>query len=337
MKSLNYLEGILNLNRDEVNHIFQSIVNQFMHRAKVTNFKLLTSGRINSIYRLYLSNADVPSVIVRVRFMNDKRFMQGFSCESWIEKKLDLSKDNFMPKLYWADDSRQVYNFDYMVCEDILGKTFDDETDERYFFAAGSILGRLHTIKMDFIGKITAPKKEKASIYYLDYFNEILDRLRLADPELCRKVDEIVEKHYRMELYQEQNTVLLHHDYHLNNLMIEEDTNRVVVIDWDSARAGLPEIDFIKARYLCLEKIPVERKNAFLNGYKGVKELELSENYPVQELLWLCKMYLFEKACPESRNNLFYPSEQYYYLQIVKACEDFGQFSNQCMIFFNKI
>lgn len=334
MKSLNYLEDILKINRNEIISIFQDIVNQFMSKAKVLHYSLLTNGRINSIYRVFLSNAIVSSVIIRIRFMNDIRFIQGFSCESWIERRLDSGKDNFMPKLYWSDDSREKYNFDYMVCEDIAGQTFDENTNEESFFEAGRILGSLHTIHMDFIGKITSPKIENASTFYHDYFEEILDRLQIEDKHLYEKVCSIVETQYRVEDYENQKPVLLHHDYHLQNLMLETDTNRVVVIDWDSARAGIAEVDFIKAKYLCLLKISMEKKNSFLNGYRSVKELNLSVNYPIQELLWLCKMYLFEKACSESRNNLFYPSEQYYYLEIERACNNYREFSNQIDIFF---
>lgn len=152
-----------------------------------------------------------------------------------------------------------------------------------------------------------------------------------VDISLYNKVYRLVKEYYKEKYYEMQKPVLLHHDYDMQNLMVENLTNRVVVIDWDSARGGIPEVDFIKVKYLCLLKCNESCVREFINGYKSVRELDITMNYPIQEIIWLCKMYLFESKWKLGRDEKFYPSQQFYYNEIINACRNFEHFFDNCM------
>lgn len=315
-----------NIYRDK--DAFQRIINKAFASAEVTDVKLIAQGRINYVFRVYLNNVSVKTAVIRIRYMEDKKFLQGFFCENWLSRYL---RDDLvmMPEVYYADDNNE-FGFAFMVCEDIIGPVFSADTEDRYIDQAGEILAGLHLIKTDFIGKYPAGIDQEADAFYDSFFSEVLSRMRLVNPVVYEKVGAIVQQFYNRNAYSDQQTVILHHDYHMRNLIMRESDKKVFVIDWDSARSGVSEIDFIKSRYLFTDILQEKKRRSFYQGYSSVKSLDITENYPIQELIWICKMYLFELEQSYSRDKSFYPSAVFYYQKLSKITSDYQEFADKC-------
>ena len=313
--------------------LIQKITNKVFPSAGIKQIIQLTQGRINYIYRVVFDNFSVNSVIIRIRYMNDERFLQGFYCEKWVNEYLHGS-DHIMPEVYYADDSDD-FGIAYMVCEDIVGETFNNNTDSRYIYHAGEILACIHQNETDFIGKYTQNLNIDAGIYYDNFFKSVLQQLKKINYILYCSIAEILDRHYKAEYYDNYKAVILHHDFHMQNLMIRENDKKVFVIDWDSARSGMSEVDFIKAKYLFTDKISEEKKKSFFKGYLNVDNINITSNYPIQELIWLCRMYMFEKEQPLKEKQTFYPPVEYYYNEILKAISDYDEYSEKCYKYFS--
>lgn len=89
MKYYDYLRIIKNLDKQSEIELFTPIIQRKWDLAQIEDFSFVTSGRINSVYRIILRNAPVKSVILKVRYMNDPRYKQGFACEEWVNKLLE--------------------------------------------------------------------------------------------------------------------------------------------------------------------------------------------------------------------------------------------------------
>lgn len=89
MKYYDYLGTIKNLNKQSEIELFTPIIQKKWASAQIEDFSFVTSGRINSVYRITLRNAPVESAIIKVRYMNDPRYKQGFACEEWVNKLLE--------------------------------------------------------------------------------------------------------------------------------------------------------------------------------------------------------------------------------------------------------
>jgi hypothetical protein len=321
MTSYDYLTVILKLNNKDQISICNSIICKIWENSSVLSVTFVTSGRINSIYRINLQNAPVRSVILRVRYMNDDCFKQGFACESWVKNKFNNSEFYAVPILYRYDDKRKDANFDYGIYEDVQGTTLTIVHEKKWFELAGEILGKIHEVPVNKYGKKNEEIACEASEFYRKYFKSVLDSLKKYDYFIFKMVSDIVEKYFGDEFYSGLSPVLLHHDYHMKNILIDN-ANKMFIIDWDSARGGIPEVDFIKMKYLTLNKCGMDNVFAFLEGYKKVKQLPMSMNFPVQELIWLCKMFMFENdwSCSD---DPYFPDAPYYKESIIRITNNF--------------
>lgn len=313
--------------------LIQKITNKVFPSIVIKQIIQLAQGRINYIYRVVLDNFSVNSIIIRIRYMNDERFLQGFYCEKWVNEYLH-GNDRIMPEVYYADESND-FGIAYMVCEDIVGEIFNANTDSRYIYHAGEILACIHQNETDFIGKYPQHFNTDAWTYYDIFFKSVLLQLKKINYSLYCIISEILDRHYMAEYYVNDKAVVLHHDYHMQNLIIREKDKKIFVIDWDSARSGVPEVDFIKAKYLFTDKISEEKKQCFFKGYSNVKKINITGNYPIQELIWLCKMYMFEKEQPLMKEQTFYPPVDFYYNKILKAISNYDEYSEKCCNYFS--
>lgn len=165
---------------------------------------------------------------------------------------------------------------------------------------------------MDYFGKSRKDyKQEGAYNYYDNFFAEVLSRLKPKNKFLYDMSKRIIDTYYSPECYKGLNPILLHHDYHMQNIVIDKN-GELKVIDWDSARGGLPEADLIKIKYWNFKGNCTRDGISFINGYKSINGVPITTNYPIHELVWLLKMYLFESDWEMGRDNLYFPNANYY-------------------------
>lgn len=121
----------------------------------------------------------------------------------------------------------------------------------------------------------------------------------------------IISNYYKPECYEGLSPVLLHHEYHMQNVVIDKN-GLIKVIDWDSARGGLPEADLIKIKYWNFKGNCTQNGVSFINGYNSINGTPITTNFPIHELVWLLKMYLFEGDWEMGRDSSYFPNANYY-------------------------
>ena len=252
--------------------------------------------------------------------MDNIDFKQGSCVFSALKPVFDQYSYNHCCNVYYEDDSLDIIPYSYSVMEEIVGLTLSCSNDEDTFYCVGEALAKLHSISLSFWGPVTE-KSQAASVndYYTMYYNKVLHNLDKYDKHLYRIVTEVIENNYCPCLYAGRAPVLLHHDFHFSNIMVSTNKN-IKFIDWDSARGGLEELDFVKLKYMNLLHLPLSKLQSFISGYNSHRTLELNQNYYVYELVWLAKMVIFESN-NSNDNKSYYPSKQFY-LEMLKKSLD---------------
>jgi Predicted aminoglycoside phosphotransferase len=309
---------------------FKDIVKNVWIDAVLKDVEFINAGRINLIYKLLLENAPLQQVIIRVRVMTDERFKQDFACETWLTEILRSNNFNSSPYILMADDSKKIVPFEYSMMEVIDGHPLDERERNELFYESGKLLALIHSIGVPNYGKIDKSlvyNSLNCRNYYEEYFAGILYLLKEDNQKIASAIENVIRDHYKQELYEGMCSVLLHHDFHGRNIMIQKDGN-IKIIDWESSRGGVKEIDFIKLKYLTLNKCTNLSKEAFFEGYESVGGLQFTNNFLIQELMWLVKMYLFEKAVP-TNDRWYFPDSDFYKNKIFKACEKIKMWSKE--------
>lgn len=306
----------------QVERFVEEIVISKWNNARLVKYEAVASGRINNIYRLVLNQAPVRSTILRVRYMDDIRYRQGFASESFLNLILRDRGFGFLPEIYACDDSRKHFPFDYSLLEDIPGEHLCNNHSEDIFYKAGIILGDIHSVPVSFLGKFADERKNKgdsAVNFYSNYFKTITNQFIGRHPGLGKKVVRVLDEYFNPFAYEDLKPVLLHHDYHGRNILIR-DAEEPCIIDWESSRGGIKEIDFIKYKHLTMRNCDSQKKIAFINGYHTTQPFSLTVNYILQEIIWMAKMYLFESDWPTADRDYF-PDCEYYLYNINDYCE----------------
>ncbi|MBZ9618251.1 aminoglycoside phosphotransferase family protein [Clostridium estertheticum] len=304
------------INIFEIEKIFKKINNKY----KVISVENIDEGRINKLYKVTAKINEYYKFILKVRSFENKNFKQGFAIEQYINPLLREIKVYNSPNLYLSDISHKEFNFDYSILEFIEGKTLDNFNNKNLFFNSGRLLAKIHSIKSNYLGKITEDKLNisQVNFYYTNYFNKVINDLSYYDQFLSNKINLFVKLNFDVYYYKDLNPVLIHNDFHMKNIIVSED-NKLNIIDWDCARYAHSELEFIKFKHLSPSRNDINPFINLIKGYQTIKELELTPNFFIHELIWFARMYTFEKN-NILKNYEYFPSINYYRNKIIEYC-----------------
>ncbi|UZW14833.1 aminoglycoside phosphotransferase family protein [Clostridium pasteurianum] len=299
----------------------QNILKKLNSNYKVIGIETINEGRMSKIYKIYLQNIKYCKYILKIRSFENKNFKQGFAVENDVNPLLRKFKIFSSPKIYLSDTSRKEFNFDYSILEFVNGKTLNNFNNKTLFFNSGQLLAKIHSIKVNYLGKIMEDKFDKynAKLYYNKYFSKVVNDLSYYDIHLANKVNRFINLNFNINYYKDLLPVLLHNDFHMKNIMVSQD-EKINFIDWDCARYAHSEVDFIKFRHLTNCRDNIEMFINLIKGYKTIKELDLTPNFFIHEIIWFARMYTFEKN-NISNNHEYFPNTEYYENKIIEYCD----------------
>jgi thiamine kinase-like enzyme len=281
------------------------------NNSKLVKFQYVTCGRINIIFRLYIKiHSKYSSVILRIGVLTEGEFRQAEGREVYLKDLLNKHKFNNIPHIFFLDSEKDVIPFTYSIMEEIKGETLSGNSLEDTFYEAGKILASLHKISTNSFGK--DPLKDdsiSSNEYYINYFNDVIKFLYRYNKEMSKSFEVVFNKYYSSKLYSNKKPILLHHDFHAQNILVNEDGS-IYLIDWDSARGGIKELDFIKFKYLNLIRFNKNQIHCFFKGYTSLEEINIDINYYIYELSWLSRMFIFESKFPVL--NKYFPEKEFY-------------------------
>jgi len=312
MKSLLYSKKIHYNSEIDYEEVAKIINDVFLERVNIDSVQYLSVGRINKIFKIKLSNSNIENVILREKIRKNK-IQEILHREERIHQKLFENGINNFAKIYY-----QNYKKGYCLQQYIEGQNLNYEYKNKDLYKIGCLLSRIHSIKVNVDDEIVNDNEkllfEDIDRYYKRYFRCVLDDANNKFPNLIAKAKKLIEKLYVDNLYDESDISIVHHDFHALNVITNNEN--IYLIDWESARLDVSEVEFVKFKHLNIPQLSNEQINSFLKGYQKYKILKKTSNFVCHEIIWLVKMYVFETDNP-IKNHIYFPSREYYYDQIM--------------------
>ena len=271
----------------------EKVIENYYGKDKIQNITYLSSGRINAVFRVDLKNCEKDRIAVRLRYFNDPEFGQRFGTEIMCDEILQGCIN--YPKLLLCDSSRKLIPCDYSILDFIDGRSFSTEDGPEKFEQLGQIAKKIHSAKV--------PEKYKSEFlrdidgYYKKRFEGIIKNSSRYD----KKVYELVKdsmKYYYPNIYKPEEVSLTHHDFHEKNFIVNNDD--ITVLDWESARVEATEVEFIRAKYYLFNRTTPENVQSFFKGYG---KIHFTDNFFMQEIMWLARISNFERTFPPSKSQ----------------------------------
>ena len=260
----------------------------------IRRISYLSSGRINTIFRVDLNDGyDFNSVVVRLRVFNDPEFGQNFGTEIMCDSILNNCVN--YPILLHYDSSKRIIPWEYSILNFIEGRLFSVTDSPELFKRLGQETKKIHTKKV--------PPKYGSNIikdidgYYLNRFRNIISNCSRHDTAVYEQIKESLQYYYP-ETYSQGDISLTHHDIHERNIIVNYDS--ISFLDWESARVEATEVEFIRPKYYLFERTTPENIRAFFNGYGTI---HFSDNFFIQEVMWLTRISNFEHVFPPSKSD----------------------------------
>lgn len=249
--------------------------------AKVVKMgKPIPNGSVNNVLKATL--ADNTEVMVR---MHPYFVQNGYF---WVEKIATIeAKRMGVPtyETYFIDDSKDKFDFDYMIMEALPGKTLQDfwplepRLDHILMRETGKYTAMIHQVKprgFGFFKNQIVREEERLQGQYAtfrDHFYAGLeeDFMFLVDQKVInntqrRATEKIFET--RKELLDIQNPSLIHNDIADWN-QLSDGEHITGMIDWDECFSGDPVMDFAQWSLFFDDK----RQKYFIEGYKEISPL----------------------------------------------------------------
>lgn len=232
----------------------------------VKRIERLPSSFSSTVKKMILQDNSI--VILKIPYSNEKLEREYY----FLNK---LANDLPVPKVlnYWAGDSE---NIGAILLNEIQGQPINDNFDMNLTYKMGELLAKLHSIDFDSINyginksnSVTEEREWKQYIYSRIEDNK-KNCFEVMDREIYNKCINIFNRFY-IDFRMGFAPCIIHLDYRPGNIM-EYKGNITGLIDFESARSGAFEIDFVKMKNYVWDK-DKNYKVGFINGYKSVKQI----------------------------------------------------------------
>lgn len=228
--------------------------------------------------------------------------------------------------LTYFDETKKTVPYVFSVQEYIRGKSLfqlinkyireDKNLNTKKFINLfgnlGEHLGNLHQIKFDsFYKSIRNIGKKKKTLYSEFFNNELENETQEAKKNKINYGNEIRDYFGdNQNLFEEEDEfVLLHNDFHSQNVIVKEDQGVINVnglVDFDNWCIGDRAQDFIKIDYLISKTLNIPSiYKAFYDAYSKFFRVnkDFKKKIEIHKLLWLLNEYNFESELKRKSNH----------------------------------
>lgn len=257
--------------------------------GKVEKVERIDEG-LNSIFSLEASDRYILKV-----HTNPRNDVEWFRAEPLIYSRLESSEVP-SPEIIYSDLSENEQKNAFFVMEEMPGvnpagfkKEIDFQVLQKIVRRFGHILALIHAnVKVDYYGMLGGFEGEIRSIespekwtLHIKGAMEELDQLIEDGWEEELELDFPSEEEIEDILPERPESVLLHLDNRLDNLLVDED-RITAFLDWSHPEAGHFEYDLVRAEYLLIEmdldfldNDEMEKlKKSLYTGYEKVRDIE---------------------------------------------------------------
>lgn len=269
----------------------RKIIQKHYGNGRIENIEYLSAGRINNIFKVTLKDCKDDAVVIRLRYFHDPNFGQRFGTEHMINDILHGCIQ--YPQVIEMDDSKELVPCEYSILTFADGRHFNTEYDStEQFEELGKIVKKIHTAYVPQKYKMQFMTSGDIDQYYKKRFTGIIEDAKKYDPHMYELIKDSM-KYYYSNVYTPENISLTHHDLHEKNVIVNG--RDMTLLDWESARVEATEVEFIRAKYYLLNRSTKSKVDAFIEGYG---DTHFSDNFFMQELMWLARISNFERIFP---------------------------------------
>ncbi len=288
-------------------------------RTTVISATKIKSGEINHVYKIV-----TPKKTFIARVFRYKQWPETGKLE-WIEKQLSKQKVPHAKLLYYSRDNTFFPN-GFMLLEFIEGLSGTEAvkqgviTETQLYTAFGTLARKFHHIKVKKFGPINLGQGEHANFADMQIRGVVkilntLTKKGALQSNPAEKVAQIIESTLRTQ-EKHITPTLLHGDMSETNAIVSKD-KKVVLIDWDNARAGFWLADFIElSRRQMFEKgwsknptRMLHARKAFFKGYGKIpfssRQIKTFEHtLQIIRQVWQMNYYFFDNVDQKKFNSV---------------------------------
>jgi Ser/Thr protein kinase RdoA (MazF antagonist) len=251
----------------------ESIAHFGLHVARVDS----AEEAFSSVVRI-LTLESGERLVLKIPFIQRKLFRE-------LEALQQLKDDLPVPEVLdaWKRDDG---NPGALLLSWLPGRVVTGRVTPELAFDMGMLLGKLHTHQLEDYGEVFEPLKKPSAGWWA-----ILDKQFQAWRTLCVDIlpPELFQK--ALERYAQLSAALpepdgpswVHFDYRPGNILVQGEVI-TGLIDFESARAGSGDLDFVKIKEQVWDLWP-DTKTPFLRGYTSNRPLpDIESTLPFYEL-----------------------------------------------------
>lgn len=217
-------------------------------------------------------------------------------------------------RTYFIDDTREKFDFDYMLIECLPGRNMKDmwpinkKLDQKLITHTGELLAKIHTIKTEGFGffdnKLAKTKGVLIGIHKLwkqhihaalDSNLDYLEKNKVINSQQSTRIVKLLQEN--SSLLKFNQPVLVQNDLADWN-QLAKNGKVTAILDWDECYSGDPMADFAAWSLF----FPIERMEYLKNGYSKV--LSIPEQYE-NKLHLLRLRYLVSKITIRKKKLMF--------------------------------
>lgn len=307
----------------------QRIISSWNKNVQLHSYRYHDRGRMACLFLLnvQLSEKGDQRLILRVCLDDYSKFQQNFGRQMKLMSLFEENNYGSGVRIYYSDESKKIFPFKYEILEYVPGKTIDRNSNITYFEKLGTSLAELHSIKMEHFGFGNSLQEGSAEQYYCNYYLDALEKGKNIDCKITKQFEKIFDTFFYKCEFDQMHPLLIHHDIHAKNIMIRKN-GVLTIVDWDSARGGIPQYDFIKLKYINSSYFTDSQKRSIFDTYKrNGGSLDFKLDCCIYEICWLYRMYIYEKSFPYNSN--YYPTCDYYRIKFKDFYNNFVRYVNQ--------
>lgn len=280
----------------EITDTSQQFISQTFSNSKISNIEFLPEGLTSKVFLISIENPKLEIILKEFAIKTSRDIEKDLGIQKLLETKgLKVAK---------VFGSSFESNPGILLLEKLPGKAGSDlfkvsnsKDREKIMFSAGANLRKIHQIykteEIPTIWQISKVTIKTADDWvnwtklrvekYLKFSAENLN------PDTCRKITETF-KFLEEDLTQNAPVIVpLHWDYHLGNLLFNDNLEVVATLDFATAMPGDPLADLGQALYWQIIKFGNrEHFEDILKGYStdfNDRDLQLIEAYYLLHLL----------------------------------------------------
>lgn len=305
---------------------YEGLINRLLEQYDINVVKIEFVGNFtNTIFKVYSNNNEcyafrlaTPGWRTYIDLSSEALWLKDLSEQSTITvpKPLFTTKGNAVSSIL-LDSGTTYYG---LLMAWINGINLSEKLNIDNIYKMGELFANLHSFSTSYTPPSNFTNRKMDQVFAREEINNLFkkENLNLYTPEqldLYQTISQIVDNGYK-KLYKDLNgLIVINHDLHHENILVNEDGN-LMAFDFEDTTFGYPIQDIAMAMKDLMEDVKAEDYLIFLDAFKNgySKNRSWPEKYNgeidvfiVGRMLWVAN-WVFENDIKNFKKHLVWTS-----------------------------